>query len=65
MMDEKRTTVALVREYDGAQVEFEISHAERILSLRASGWVLPEKSEYELSDGSLVRRNKKGNKGAA
>jgi hypothetical protein len=56
--------VTLVREVDGSPTEFEVGHAERILSLSRSGWALPKESDYVLKDGSLIRRGKKGDKGA-
>lgn len=45
--------------------EFEIDHAERLLNMpNNGGWVLPKESEYELKDGAIIRRNKKGTQGA-
>lgn len=57
----KVTKVALATENEGAIREFEIDHAERILAMPSSGWVLPKNSEFEYVDGSINRRNK--NKG--
>ena len=54
--------VSLVRLADGEATEFEVSHAERILKMKDSGWQLPEDSEYELKDGTLNPRNKGKNK---
>ena len=47
-----------MRQYDGEVMEFEVSHAERIMKMQNSGWQLPEDSEYELKDGTIVRRDK-------
>ena len=55
-----RVTLATVRE--GARETFSIDHAERILMMRDSGWMLPEDSEYEYKDGIISRRGKKGSK---
>ena len=57
----KVTKVALATENEGAIREFDIDHAERILAMLRSGWVLPKNSEFEYVDGSINRRNK--NKG--
>ena len=57
----KVTKVALATENEGAIREFEIDHAERILAIPRSGWVLPKNSEFEYVNGSINRRNK--NKG--
>lgn len=44
--------------------EFEITHAERLLAMpKNGGWALPKESDYELKDGVIIRRNKKGVKG--
>jgi hypothetical protein len=53
----KTTNVALSRQHDGKRVEFEVSHAERILQMPNSGWELPKDSEFELKDGSITPRN--------
>ena len=58
----KTTTVCLKRQHDGEVHEFEVSHAERILKMRESGWALPEDSEYEYKDGTLNPRAKGKNK---
>jgi hypothetical protein len=43
--------------------DFEISHAERLLNMpNNGGWQLPKDSEYELKDGIISRRNKKGSR---
>ena len=54
----KQTNVVLVRQHDGEAVEFEVSHAERILRMKKSGWELPKDSEYEMKDGTIVPRDK-------
>ncbi len=49
----KKTMVEL--EVGKTKKEFEISHAERILSMpRNGGWKLPEGSKYELKDNGLT-----------
>ena len=51
--------VSLVCIATGTTTDFEVSHAERILAMRDSGWALPEDGDYELrEDGTLSRRNK-------
>jgi hypothetical protein len=55
----KTTMVSLVCIATGTKTDFEVSHAERILAIRDSGWALPEDGDYELrEDGTLSRRNK-------
>lgn len=54
----KVTMVSLVREYDGQATEFAVDHAERILKMPNSGWVLPEDSDFEYKDGSIIPRGK-------
>ena len=58
----KVTKVALATENEGAIREFEIDHAERILAIPRSGWVLPKNSEFEYVDGTINRRDKKKGK---
>lgn len=58
----KVTRVALATEHEGVKREFDIDHAERILRMRHSGWVLPTDSEYEYKDGIISRRDKKKGK---
>ena len=41
---------------------FELRHAERILRIPQSGWVLPDDSPYVFNDGYLSKRPKKQNK---
>ena len=45
-------------------VQFEVSHAERILQMPNSGWELPEDSEFELKDGSITPRDTRKDKKA-
>ena len=55
--------VGLLCEATGEVTEFAVDHAERILKMRDSGWVLPEDSEYKLGeDGTLSRESKKTGK---
>ena len=54
----------VVLECAGGRQAFAVDHAERILAMRDSGWWLPEGSEYEMKDGSISRRDKKGDGGA-
>lgn len=58
----KVTKVALATVNEGAKVEFEIEHAERILAIPNSGWELPKDSEFEYKDGTISRRDKKKGK---
>lgn len=60
----KTTNVALSRQNDGKRVEFEVSHAERILQMPNSGWELPKDSEFELKDGSITPRDTRKDKKA-
>lgn len=61
----KRTTVTLQCCTLGVTQEFEISHAERLLRMpKNGGWKLPKKSEFEFENGTIIRRNKKADKGA-
>ena len=59
----KTTMVSLVCIATGTTTDFEVSHAERILAIRDSGWMLPDGGEFELKeDGTISRRDtKKGN----
>ena len=58
----KVTKVTLATVSEGAKREFDIDHAERILAMLRSGWVLPKDSEYEYKDGTINRRDKKKGK---
>lgn len=56
-MNCKVTYVPLVCKANGLEREFEISHAERILSLpNCGGWELVT-DEYEYADGTITRRH--------
>lgn len=58
----KVTMVALATK-EGELREFPIGEAETLLSMRKSGWVLPQDSEFERSeDGTITRRNQKKGK---
>lgn len=59
-----KTTTVILRCKALGNREFEISHAERLLSMaKNGGWELADK-EYEYKDGIIVRRNSKKNIGA-
>ena len=59
----KETKVGLLCEATGEIMEFGVQHAENILKMKNSGWVLPKDSEYQRNeDGTIVRRNKKEGK---
>lgn len=62
-MNAKTTTVTLA--VGNVTRDFEISHAERLLSMpRNGGWHLPENSEFEFVGNAIRRRkNKKRNSG--
>ena len=56
------TKVTLATVSEGTRAEFDIEHAERILKMRRSGWMLPKDSEYEFKDGTINRRDTKKGK---
>lgn len=59
----KETYVGLLCEATGEVTEFAVDHAERILKMQDSGWLLPVDSEYQLNeDGTLSRADKKKGK---
>lgn len=59
----KVTKVALATVDGGTIREFDIDHAERILKIPYSGWMLPKDSDFELTkDGTINRRDKKKGK---
>ena len=58
----KVTRVALATVNEGIEMDFDIDHAERILAIHNSGWMLPKGSDYELKDGIISRRDKKKGK---
>lgn len=66
-MAAKSTTVTLAHEVGGVAYKrtFEIDHAQRLLDLKPNGgWYLSDEN-FELSkDGTIIRRNKKGDKRA-
>jgi hypothetical protein len=64
-MNAKVTKVALECPALDTTVEYEISHAERLLRMRNNGgWQLPEKSPFEFVDNGIKRRgNKKSDNG--
>lgn len=47
--------VMLEREADGEKFAFSLAHAEAILSMKPSGWRLPQDSPYQFTNGSLTR----------
>jgi hypothetical protein len=58
----KVTRVALATVKEGARELFDIDHAERILAIKNSGWMIPEDSEFEYINGTISRRDKKKGK---
>lgn len=57
-MNAKTTTVTLCA--NGVTLEFEISHAERLLNMpNNGGWHLPENSKFEYVNNGLRRRQDK------
>jgi hypothetical protein len=58
----KVTRITLVTTNEGAEREFDLDHAERILAMRKSGWEIPKNSEYKYENGSISRRDKKKDK---
>ncbi len=57
----KVTMVALATK-EGVRREFTAEEAETLLRMRRSGWYLPKDSEYELKDGTIIRRDKQKGK---
>ena len=57
----KVTKVTLATINEGAEQQFDIDHAERILAIPNSGWKLQDK-EFEYVDGTINRRDKKKGK---
>ena len=57
----KVTMVALATK-EGDRREFTAEEAETLLRMRRSGWHLPKDSEYELKDGTIIRRDKQKGK---
>ena len=53
----KVTKVTLATINEGAEQQFDIDHAERILAIPNCGWKLQDK-EFEYADGTINRRDK-------
>jgi hypothetical protein len=53
----KVTKVTLATINEGAEQQFDIDNAERILAIPNCGWKLQDK-EYEYVDGTINRRSK-------
>lgn len=59
-MAAKKTLVELESKALGTQ-SFEFEHAERILQLPGSKWILPKNSSFEFVNNALYRKgNKRG-----
>ena len=57
----KVTRITLVTINRGAEREFDLDHAERILAMRKSGWKLVDE-DFEYVNGTINRRDKKKGK---
>lgn len=57
----KVTRITLVTINGGAEREFDLDHAERILAMRKSGWKLVDE-DFEYVNGTINRRDKKKGK---
>ena len=57
----KVTRITLVTINGGAEREFDLDHAERILAMRKSGWKLVDE-DFEYVNGTINRRDKKRGK---
>lgn len=57
----KVTRITLVTINGGAEREFELDHAERILAIPNSGWKLVDE-DFEYVNGTINRRDKKKGK---
>ena len=57
-MAAKTTRITLITK-GGRTQDFEVTHAERLLKLRNSAWMLPENSEYRFENGSIIRNTTK------
>ena len=53
----KVTKVTLATINEGAEQQFDIDHAERILAIKNSGWKLADQ-DFEYVDGTINRRSK-------
>mgnify|MGYP003559576858 FL=1 len=58
----KVTKVTLATINEGAEQQFDIDHAERILAIPNCGWRLPKDSDFEYTNGTINRRDKKKGK---
>ena len=60
----KETKIGLLCEATGEVTEFAVDHAERILNLKDSGWMLPKDSGFMRNeDGTITRRSKETGNG--
>jgi hypothetical protein len=57
----KVTKVTLATINEGAEQQFDIDHAERILAIPNCGWKLQDK-DFEYTNGTINRRDKKKGK---
>ena len=57
----KVTRITLVTINGGAEREFDLDHAERILAIPNSGWKLVDE-DFEYVNGTINRRDKKKGK---
>lgn len=57
----KVTKVTLATTNEGAELKFDIDHAERILAIPNSGWKLVDE-DFEYVNGTINRRDKKKGK---
>ncbi len=67
MQQGKQTIVTLENETLKTTLDFEVSHAERLLKMpNNGGWQLPENSKFEFDkeNGRRDKRNKKADNGA-
>ena len=55
------TKVTLATINEGAELQFDIDHAERILAIPNYGWKLQDK-DFEYTNGTINRRDKKKGK---
>lgn len=58
----KKTSVTLACKAAGVEErEFEITHAENLLRMpNNGGWYIPAESQFEFRNGTINRKNKKG-----
>lgn len=62
-MAAKVTRVKLVAVRHGWVKSFDIAHAQRLLSRTKGEWALPDDTEWEVTDGIIGRKRKKGKQG--